>query len=270
MLVAPSAGLYGVLFIAPFLYFVIISFWDVKNYQLTPDLTGTNYVETFDRYAGIFFFTIEMAFVIALLTTVLGFVYAYIARFKAGKWGTALLLIALVTLFGGYLMKIYAWKTILGNEGVLNSALLTLGIVAQPLTALLYSPGAVVVTLVHFLLPFAILPIYASLRGLDDVSLEAARDLGAPPWRILAGIVIPQCKAGLIAAFTFCFLLPVGDYVTPLLVGGKVVMIGNMVATQFGKSFNWPLGAAMAVSILVCAFVIVVVMNWAMSRWRPR
>ena len=270
MLVAPSAGLYGVLFIAPFLYFVIISFWDVKNYQLTPDLTGTNYVETFDRYAGIFFFTIEMAFVIAVLTTVLGFVYAYIARFKAGKWGTALLLIALVTLFGGYLMKIYAWKTILGNEGVLNSALLTLGIVAQPLTALLYSPGAVVVTLVHFLLPFAILPIYASLRGLDDVSLEAARDLGAPPWRILAGIVIPQCKAGLIAAFTFCFLLPVGDYVTPLLVGGKVVMIGNMVATQFGKSFNWPLGAAMAVSILVCAFVIVVVMNWATSRWRPR
>ena len=141
---------------------------------------------------------------------------------------------------------------------------------AQPLTALLYSPGAVVVTLVHFLLPFAILPIYASLRGLDDVSLEAARDLGAPPWRILAGIIIPQCKAGLIAAFTFCFLLPVGDYVTPLLVGGKVVMIGNMVATQFGKSFNWPLGAAMAVSILVCAFVIVVVMNWALSRWRPR
>ena len=74
MLVAPSAGLYAVLFIAPFLYFVVISFWDVKNYQLTPDLTGSNYVETFDRYAGIFFFTIEMAFVIALLTTVLGFV----------------------------------------------------------------------------------------------------------------------------------------------------------------------------------------------------
>ena len=270
LLVAPSAGLYAVLFIAPFIYFVVISFWDIKNYQLTPDLTGANYVETFDRYAGIFFFTIEMAFAIALLTTVLGFVYAYIARFKAGKWGTTLLLIALVTLFGGYLMKIYAWKTILGNEGVLNSALLTLGIVAQPLTALLYSPGAVVVTLIHFLLPFAILPIYASLRGLDDVSLEAARDLGAPPWRILVGIIIPQCKAGLIAAFTFCFLLPVGDYVTPLLVGGKVVMIGNMVATQFGKSFNWPLGAAMAVSILVCAFVIVVVMNWAMSHWRPR
>ena len=270
MLVAPSAGLYGVLFIAPFLYFVVISFWDVKNYQLTPALTPSNYVETFDRYANIFFFTIEMAFLIAVLTTAIGFVYAYIARFKSGRWGTALLLIALVTLFGGYLMKIYAWKTILGNEGVLNSALLTLGIVAQPLTALLYSPGAVVVTLVHFLLPFAILPIYASLRGVDDVSIEAARDLGARPWRILVGIIIPQCRAGLIAAFTFCFLLPVGDYVTPLLVGGKVVMIGNMVATQFGKSFNWPLGAAMAVSILVCALVIVAVMNWAMAHWRPR
>ena len=270
MLVAPSAALYGVLFVAPFLYFVVISFWKVKNYQITPALTPSNYAETFDRYAGIFFFTIEMALLIAVLTTAIGFVYAYIARFKAGRWGTALLLIALVTLFGGYLMKIYAWKTILGNEGVLNSALLTLGIVAQPLTALLYSPGAVVVTLVHFLLPFAILPIYASLRGLNDVSIEAARDLGAPPWRILVGIIIPQCRVGLIAAFTFCFLLPVGDYVTPLLVGGKVVMIGNMVATQFGKSFNWPLGAAMAVSILVCALIIVAVMNWAMAQWRPR
>ena len=270
LLVAPSAGLYAVLFIAPFIYFVVISFWRIKSYQLTPALTPSNYVETFDRYAGIFFFTIEMAFLIAVLTTAIGFVYAYIARFKAGRWGTALLLIALVTLFGGYLMKIYAWKTILGNEGVLNSALLTLGIVAQPLTALLYSPGAVVVTLVHFLLPFAILPIYASLRGVDDVSIEAARDLGARPWRILAGIIIPQCRAGLIAAFTFCFLLPVGDYVTPLLVGGKVVMIGNMVATQFGKSFNWPLGAAMAVSILVSALVIVAVMNWVLARWRPR
>ena len=270
LLVAPSAGLYAVLFIAPFIYFVVISFWRIKSYQLTPALTPSNYVETFDRYAGIFFFTIEMAFLIAVLTTAIGFVYAYIARFKAGRWGTALLLIALVTLFGGYLMKIYAWKTILGNEGVLNSALLTLGIVAQPLTALLYSPGAVVVTLVHFLLPFAIPPIYASLRGVDDVSIEAARDLGARPWRILAGIIIPQCRAGLIAAFTFCFLLPVGDYVTPLLVGGKVVMIGNMVATQFGKSFNWPLGAAMAVSILVSALVIVAVMNWVLARWRPR
>ena len=269
-LIAPSAAIFAVLFVAPFVYFLVISFWEVKSYRLTPALTGKNYLETFDRYSGILGFTLEMAFLIGVLTTALGFLYAYIARFKSGRLGTTLLLVALLTLFGGYLMKIYAWKTILGNEGVLNSALLATGIIAQPLTALLYSPGAVVVTLIHFLLPFAILPIYASLRGIDDVALEAARDLGARPRQVLCGIVIPQCRAGILAAFTFCFLLPAGDYVTPLLVGGKVIMIGNMVAPQFGKFFNWPLGAAMAVTILLCALAVLALASWLMSRWRPR
>jgi spermidine/putrescine transport system permease protein len=269
-LIAPSAAIFVALFIAPFIYFFFLSFWQVKLFKLSADLSTKNYVEAYDRSASILAFTIEMAAIVALITTVLGFVYAYIIRFKAGRWGPALLLIALVTLFGGYLMKIYAWKTILGNEGVLNSGLISLGVVSEPITAIFYSPGAVVVTLVHFLLPFAILPIYASLRGIDDIELEASRDLGAKPWHTLGGIIIPQCKAGLIAAFTFCFLLPAGDYVTPLLVGGKIQLIGNMVRDQFGKSFNWPLGSAMAVSILACALLVVVLANTLMSFWRPR
>ena len=270
LLIAPSATIFAALFVAPFLYFFFLSFWQVKLFKLSPDLTTKNYVEAYDRSAGILVDTIELAAIVALLTTALGFVYAYIIRFKAGRWGPALLLISLVTLFGGYLMKIYAWKTILGNQGVLNTGLISLGLITEPITAIFYSPGAVVVTLVHFLLPFAILPIYASLRGIDDIELEAARDLGAKPWHTLGGIVIPQCKAGIIAAFTFCFLLPAGDYVTPLLVGGKIQLIGNMVRDQFGKSFNWPLGSAMAVAILVCALFVVVMANTLLSLWRPR
>ena len=270
VLIAPSAAIFAALFIAPFAYFFILSFWQVKLFVLSADLTTKNYVEAYDRSAGILGFTIELAAIVAVLTTALGFVYAYIIRFKAGRWGPALLLIALVTLFGGYLMKIYAWKTILGNQGVLNSGLISLGIITEPITAIFYSPGAVVVTLVHFLLPFAILPIYASLRGIDDIELEAARDLGAKPWHTLGGIVIPQCKAGIIAAFTFCFLIPAGDYITPLLVGGKIQLIGNMVRDQFGKSFNWPLGSAMAVGILVSALAVIVLANTLMSLWRPR
>ncbi len=270
LLIAPSAAIFAALFVAPFAYFFFLSFWQVKLFKLSADLSTKNYVEAYDRSANILVFTIEMAAIVAVITTALGFVYAYIIRFKAGRWGPALLLIALVTLFGGYLMKIYAWKTILGNEGVLNSGLISLGLITEPVTAIFYSPGAVVVTLVHFLLPFAILPIYASLRGIDDIELEAARDLGAKPWQTLGGIVIPQCKAGIIAAFTFSFLLPAGDYITPLLVGGKIQLIGNMVRDQFGKSFNWPLGSAMAVSILVGALVVVVMANVLMSLWRPR
>ena len=270
VLIAPSAAIFVALFVAPFIYFFILSFWQVKLFVLSSEFTTKNYVEAYDRSANVLGFTIEMAAVIAVLTTVLGFVYAYIIRFKAGRWGPTLLLVAMITLFGGYLMKIYAWKTILGNEGVLNSGLISLGLVTEPVTAIFYSPGAVVVTLIHFLLPFAILPIYASLRGIDDIELEAARDLGARPWQTMGGIVIPQCKPGLVAAFTFCFLIPAGDYITPLLVGGKIQLIGNMVRDQFGKSFNWPLGSAMAVSILVCALAVVVLANALMSLCRPR
>jgi len=270
LLILPAAGLFAGLFVAPFVYFFVVSFWRVKTYRLIPDVTVANYAATFAQYVEVGRFTFAMALTVGLLTTALGFVYAYIIRFKAGRWGTLLLFAALTTLFGGYLMKIYAWKTILGNEGVLNSALLGLGIIDTPITALLYSPGAVVVTLIHFLLPFAVLPIYGALRGIRTIELEAARDLGARPWQLLGGIVVPRCRTGLTAAFVFCFLIAAGDYVTPLLVGGKITMIGNLIAPQFGQFFNWPLGSAMSFVILFAALGVVALAGGLMSLWRPR
>ena len=270
LLILPAAGLFAGLFVAPFVYFFAVSFWRVKTYRLIPDFTVANYAATFAQYVEVGRFTFAMALTVGLLTTALGFVYAYIIRFKAGRWGTLLLFAALTTLFGGYLMKIYAWKTILGNEGVLNSALLGLGIIDAPITALLYSPGAVVVTLIHFLLPFAVLPIYGALRGIRTIELEAARDLGARPWQLLGGIVVPRCRTGLTAAFVFCFLIAAGDYVTPLLVGGKITMIGNLIAPQFGQFFNWPLGSAMSFVILFAALGVVALAGGLMSLWRPR
>ena len=270
LLIAPSALVFGVLFVIPFVYFLIISFWVVKTYKLTPAFTFANYVKAYSSYLDVGVFTLTVAAIIALATTALGFVYAYLVRFRAGSWGPALLFIALITLFGGYLMKIYAWKTILGNEGVLNSALLTLHLVDEPLDWLLYSPSAIVVTLVHFLLPLAVLPIYGSLRGITDIEIEAARDLGAKPWQVLAAIVVPQCRIGLVAAFVFCFLIAAGDYVTPLLVGGKINMIGTLIAPQFGNFFNWPLGSAMSFAVLGMAIVVLAVVQGVMALWRPR
>src|SRR4051794_15943834 len=160
LLILPSAAIFTALFVAPFVYFFVISFWTVASYRMVPGFTLGNYVRTFAEHTDSLVLTLGLAFAIGLLTTALGFVYAYIIRFKAGRWGSLLLFIALVTLFGGYLMKIYAWKTILGNQGALNTALLSLGVAKEPITALFYTPGAVVVTLVHFLLPLAVLPIY--------------------------------------------------------------------------------------------------------------
>lgn len=270
LLIAPSAAIFTLLFVAPFAYFFVLSFWTVRSYKLTPAFKPENYGRAVGDYLEVGAITLGIALAVALLTTLAGFLYAYIIRFRAGRYGPLLLFIALVTLFGGYLMKIYAWKTILGNEGVLNSALLTLGIIDEPLTTLLYSPSAIIITLIHFLVPFAILPIYGSLRGISDIEIEAARDLGARRWNILNGILIPRCRPGLTAAFIFCFLIAAGDYVTPLLVGGRITMLGNLIAVQFGQRFDWPLGAAMSFTILGAAVIVVLVTHGVLSLWRPR
>jgi spermidine/putrescine transport system permease protein len=270
LLILPSLVVLTVLYLAPIAYFLVVSFWQVENYRIAHDFTLDNYREVAGEYLPIALLTLRLAAITAACTTLLGFAYAYIARFKAGRWGPLLLFAALITLFGGYLMKIYAWKTILGVEGIINTAFLELGLISEPITALLYNPATVVVTLANFLLPLAILPIFAALRGVEEIELEVARDLGAGFWRVLADIVVPRCRTGLVTAFAFCFLIACGDWVTPILVGGKMTMIGNLIAHQFGEFFDWPLGAAMSFSVLVAGGLVLVASSALMQLWRPR
>jgi spermidine/putrescine transport system permease protein len=270
LLLAPATAIFFVLFVLPLAYFFVISFWRKVLFAMRPDFTFVNYGQVYDQHLATLAFTLALAFIVAVLTTALGFVYAYIVRFKAGRWGPALLFISLITMFGGYLVKIYAWMTILGIKGVLNSALLALGIIEEPLSWLYYNAGAVVVTLVNFSLPLAILPIYASMRGITDIEMEAARDLGAGGWRSFSDIVVPRSRVGITAAFGLTFLLSGGDYLTPQLVGGKVNMIGVQIAAQFGLIFNWPMGAAMSFVTLVSSTVVAVLALSLFSQWRPR
>ena len=192
LLIAPAALIYAALFVAATVYFFVMSFWTVKLFRPVPNFTAANYVKTAGTYWKSALSTLAIAFAIALTATLLGLLYAWLIRFKAGRWGPALLFIALITLFGGYLMKIYAWKTLLGEDGVINSALQGLGLIDHPISALLYSPFAVILTLTHFLLPFAILPIYGSMRGITDAEIDSARDLGARPWRIFRDVIVPS------------------------------------------------------------------------------
>lgn len=266
-LIAPSALVFCVLFIAPMAYFVSLSFWQVEYFALSAKPTIANYRDVFANYWDVMTFTVVIAMATALLTTILAFAFSFLARFRAGEWAQALLFIVLITLFGGYLMKIYAWKTILGNEGVLNSALMAMGVISSPITSLLYSSQAVVLALMHFTLPFAVLPIYASMRGISDSEVEAARDLGAGRWPILSTVIVPRCQSGIVAGFSFVFLMVAGDYVTPLLVGGKLTMIGNLIVPQFGAQFNWPLGAAMSIVMLLAAVVVVYLFRLLIALW---
>ncbi len=249
--VLPAVVTFLFFFALPLCFFLVISFWHLKHYKLVPNLSMDNYRRVFEQYFDAGVFTFGMALLIAAITTLLAFFIAYYIRFRSRRFGAVLLFVVLATLFGGYLVKIYAWKTILGTQGILNSMLGSLGLTQEPITWLLYSPTAVVVTLVHFLVPFAMLPMYGSLRGVDDVPLAAARDLGASGRRVLVDIVLPQCQPGLFAAFALSFLISAGDYVTPRLVGGPhTFMVGNFIESQFVNRLNAPIGSALSFTIL--------------------
>jgi spermidine/putrescine transport system permease protein len=270
--VLPAFVVFALLFVGPLAFFLVVSFWRLRSYKLVPDFTLANYIDVGQEYLHAAVFTLLISLAIAIITTVIGFMIAYLARFRAGGYGNLILFVVLVTLFGGYLVKIYAWKTILGTGGILNSTLLDLGLIDQPLAWLLYSPWAVIITLVNFLLPFAVLPIYGSLRGIDDVPLSAARDLGAGGARVFRDIVLPQCKPGIFAAFAVSFLITAGDYVTPRLVGGpNTFMAGNFIESQFINRLNAPIGSALSYSMLIgCGLVLLLFQKTLTRVLRPR
>jgi len=265
-LLMPAAVIFLGAFVAPQLYFLVISFWSVRARIMRPDFTLKNYIATWTDYYDAMGSTLLIALAIGALTTLLALGFAYAIRFKCGRFETPLLFLALITLFGGYLVKIYAWKSILGREGILNQFLLWTGLVDQPLDALLYSVNAVVITLTYFLLPFAILPIYGNLRAIRPATIEAARDLGAGRWAVLRDIVIPQCEKGIVIAFTFAFLITAGDYVTPRFVGGGAAMMGHFIELQFSLGFNWPMGSAMAFTIMAISLALVMIFRGLLRR----
>jgi len=264
----PSVGIFLFLFLAPALHFLVLSFWRVRSYRLRREFNLEQYGTVFSDYAGSLFYTLLIALVVAMVTTTIAFAFAYFCRFKAGRYRLLFLFVAMITLFGGYLTKIYMWKTILGSSGILNSALLTLGLVDHPVEIFLFSPLAVVVTLTHYTLPLAILPIYGSLLAIGDTPLRAARDLGASATRAFIDVVLPQARAGLITSFSLTFLFATGDYVTPLLVGGpNTSMIGLFIQSQFGHRLNAPLGSAMSFTVIACCLVTIGLFAAAVRRF---
>ena len=268
-LLIPSVAIFAVVFVVPLATFFVMSFWRLQAFQIVPDFSFFNYRATIENYLDVAIFTFAMAGAIAVLTTLLAFGFAYVIRFKAGRFAPVLLFGAVLTLFGGYLVKVYAWKTILGINGILNTTLISLGIIDQPITFLLFNPGSVIVTLTHYLLPLAVLPIYGSMRGINDDAIASARDLGAGPYRVFADIILPQCRAGLFAAFAFTFMISAGDYVTPRLVGGPdTTMMGSYIESVFGFRFDWPLGAAMSFSTLASCIMILALVNLILPRGR--
>jgi spermidine/putrescine transport system permease protein len=196
--------------------------------------------------------------VVAALTTVAGYPVAFLLASLKGRRKYLLLMMVLVPLLMSYIIKIYAIRSILGGNGFLNRFLMWAGLVSEPLTIFVFNLKAVMLTLAVLLIPFAILPIFLSLERIPRNLLEASTDLGASNWQTFRRIVLPMSLPGVMTAATFVFVLAIGDFLTPQMVGGPSgFTFGRIVYSQFGTAFNWPFGAAL--SVILAAVIIAVV-----------
>jgi spermidine/putrescine transport system permease protein len=199
-----------------------------------------------------------MALAVSVSAVVLSYPLSYFLAFHAGRRSGLYLVLLLVPFWTSYLLRVMAWKIMLGTNGVLNSLLLYLGLIKEPLAALLYNRNAVVLTLIYVWIPFAALPILAALQRIEISLFEAAADLGARPYQQFMRITLPLSLPGVFAAFFMVFIPTIGEYVTPLLVGGSSgSMYGNIIQDFFTKAANWPLGSALSMIMLAATLILV-------------
>jgi spermidine/putrescine transport system permease protein len=234
-------------------------------------LGGVVWTFTLDNYLAVadptYLIIVVRSMVFATVTTLLclaaGYPVAYLIGRASEERRNLLLMLVMVPFWTSFLIRTYAWVTILKNQGLLNSILLGIGVIGEPLE-LLYTRGAVILGLVYTFLPFMILPIYSSVEKLDGALIEAALDLGAGPLRAFARVIVPLTSPGIAAGVLLVFVPALGIYaVNDILGGGRVDMIGNIIENQFkGNARNWPFGAALGTALLV-AFA---VSYWLASR----
>jgi len=215
--------------------------------------TLANYAAVFDpTYLHIVIRSILFAGYTTILCLAMGYPVAYFIGRAPERWRNLLLMMVMIPFWTSFLIRTYAWVTILKSEGLLNSLLVQWGLIVQPFE-MLYTPGAVILGLVYTFLPFMILPIYTSVERLDNALIEAAFDLGAGPLRAFSKVIVPMTSPGITAGVLLVFIPALGLYaVNDILGGGKVDMIGNIIENQFkGNARNWPFGAALGITLML-------------------
>lgn len=263
----------GLFLLLPYALMFAHSFWLVRDGVIVHQWNLQNYAKLLQNpvYVEVFFRTARIAASVTLLSLLLGYPLAYFMSFHAGIRKDLLYQLVIVPLWVSYLVRGYAWKTILGSDGVLNGFLQYLHITKEPVSFFLYSPFAVIVTLTHIYTPFVFLPLYASLEHIPRNLIEASHDLGASPRATFFRVILPLSIPGLLAGATFAFVLTLGDFLGPMLVGGpSSIMIANIVQSLFGTAYDWPLGAAIAVGILLLTIALLFLTERLEKRWAFR
>jgi spermidine/putrescine transport system permease protein len=257
--------------LVPYALMFAYSFWTVSPAQtIVHTWSFANYRDllSHDVYRQTLLRSAWIATRVMLFSLVLGYPVAYLLSFHAGLRKNLLYQLVIIPLWVSYLVRAYAWKTILGTDGVLNTSLQYLHLSQHPLQFLLYSPFAVVLTLTHIYTPFAFLPVYAAMEHIPRNLVEASHDLGASRLQTFWRVVLPLSIPGIIAGATFAFVLSFGDFLAPLLLGGPSgIMISNVVVSLFGAAYNWPLGAATSFCMLALVVGMLYLSEKLERRW---
>ena len=252
--------------VLPYFNLFLYSFWKNGPFDVIREFTLENYIKFFASDGGsggqytILLDTLKTSLIVTLITVVISFPLAYFINFivQKAKHKQTIYMMAIIPLWVSYIMRAYAWKIILGTNGVLNSFLMWLGVTDHPLDVFLYSNVSVIIAMVHIYTPYVLMPIYTALEQIPRNLIEASKDLGCNGFRTLCKVIMPLALPGIITGATYSFALSMGDFLAPSLLGGSTTStkIANIVQMQFGTSNNWPYGAAIGIIILLFVLVL--------------
>ncbi|MEA2365553.1 MAG: spermidine/putrescine transport system permease protein [Thermoleophilaceae bacterium] len=265
---APISIYYALLFVGSIGIFLAYSFYRFEDFDFVPAFQLGNYGDVLgsELYQTLILRTLLLALAVSVVVVTVSYTFVYLINFVFARHRALLYFLVLVSLFSGYLVRIYAWRTLLGAQGVVNEALLTIGLIDRPLRFLLNGWFAVGVALVNFMIPLAVLPLHAAMANVSPKTLEAARDLGAGPVTIFRQVLLPLTRGGIVVAFAFVFIASAADVVTPTLLGGvQAQMVGTAVQAQFGTTFDWPFGAALSFTLMAVVLAVVATFGWTMK-----
>lgn len=259
VMVGPVTAMLILLVAIPLIYVGVMSFCSTDQYyNVVFELTVANYGKLFSPdYIKIYGQSLLIAFITTLLCVVFGYPFSYIIARTKSKRKQLLYMLVIIPFWTNSLIRIYGWRTFLGSSGWLNSILVNLGVISEPLE-LLYKTGTTVLGMVYCLIPFMILPLYTSIEKLDGSLLEASADLGAKPVKTFVEVIIPLTASGIFSGSIMVFIPCLGYFfVSNILGGGNSDVIGNLIERQFKSGNNWPLGAALSITLIAITLLMV-------------
>jgi spermidine/putrescine transport system permease protein len=271
ILFLPLAIWMSLFLVFPYLRVLVQSFYTTNDFGvLQPGFSLGSYQRFFTK--ELYYFTLIKTFGLSLVVTgialLISIPLAYYIAFKATKNKTLLYTLIILPLWVSYIVRAYAWKIILGGEGILNSFLMKIGLIQTPISALLYSDLSVVIGMVHIYSPFVLMPIYTAFEQIPKSLVEASKDLGANRFTTFFKVVMPLSLPGIIAGGTFAFVLSLGDFLAPILLGGSdTLFISNIFQNMFGTSNDKPLGSAIGIVLLIVVLIVLELSSKAEKRF---